>query len=97
MSFDNCFRRFKIDALERGVDDVSYLVGRDRAGGYDDIIAPPVSKALATGDVLMFDTGCIWDGYYSDFDRNFAIGSASNEAQDAHKNYLMLPKQRYQF
>ena len=33
----------------------------------------------------MFDTGCIWDGYYSDFDRNFAIGSASAEAQDAHK------------
>ena len=85
MSFDNCFRRFKIESLERGVDDVSYLVGGIGPGGYDDIIAPPVSKALATGDVLMFDTGCIWDGYYSDFDRNFAIGSASAEAQDAHK------------
>ena len=85
MSFDNCFRRFKIESLERGVDDVSYLVGGIGPGGYDDIIAPPVSKDLATGDVLMFDTGCIWDGYYSDFDRNFAIGSASAEAQDAHK------------
>ena len=83
--FDSCFRRFKIDALERGVDDVSYLVGGVGAGGYDDIIGPPVSKALATGDVLMFDTGCIWDGYFSDFDRNFSIGAASAEAQDAHK------------
>ena len=85
MPFDDCFRRFKIDALERGVDDVSYLVGGVGAGGYDDIIGPPVSKALATGDVLMFDTGCVWDGYFSDFDRNFGIGSASIEAQDAHK------------
>jgi Xaa-Pro dipeptidase len=83
--FDSCFRRFKIDALERGVDDVSYLVGGVGAGGYDDIIGSPVSKALATGDVLMFDTGCIWDGYFSDFDRNFSIGAASAEAQDAHK------------
>jgi len=85
MPFDSCFRRFKIDALERGVDDVSYLVGGVGAGGYDDIIGPPVAKALATGDVLMFDTGCIWDGYFSDFDRNFSIGPASAEAQDAHK------------
>ena len=85
MQFDDCFRRFKIDALERGVDDVSYLVGGVGAGGYDDIIGPPVSKALATGDVLMFDTGCVWDGYFSDFDRNFGIGSVSTEAQDAHK------------
>jgi len=85
MQFDDCFRRFKIDALKSGVDDVSYLVGGVGAGGYDDIIGPPVSKVLATGDVLMFDTGCVWDGYFSDFDRNFGIGSASIEAQDAHK------------
>ena len=85
MPFDDCFRQFKIDALDRGADDVSYLVGGVGAGGYDDIIGPPVSKALATGDVLMFDTGCVWDGYFSDFDRNFGIGSASIEAQDAHK------------
>ena len=85
MSFDSCFRHFKIDALERGVDDVSYLVGGVGVGGYDDIIAPPVSKAMAIGDVFMFDTGCVWDGYFSDFDRNFSIGRASTEAQDAHK------------
>ena len=33
----------------------------------------------------MFDTGCVWDGYFSDFDRNFSIGRAPTEAQDAHK------------
>ena len=85
LPFENCFRRFKIESLKRGVDDVSYLVGGIGPGGYDDIISPPVSKALTTGDVLMFDTGCVWDGYYSDFDRNFGIGPTSAEAHDAHK------------
>jgi Xaa-Pro aminopeptidase len=85
MPLDACFRQFKMDALERGVDDVSYLVGAAGAGGYDDIIAPPTSTPVATGDVLMFDTGCVWDGYFSDFDRNFSIGPPSHEAADAHK------------
>ena len=33
----------------------------------------------------MFDTGCVWDGYFSDFDRNFSIGPPSQQAADAHK------------
>ena len=85
MPLDACFRRFKVDALERGVDDVSYLVGAAGAGGYDDIIAPPTSTPVAAGDVVMFDTGCVWDGYFSDFDRNFSIGPPSQQAADAHK------------
>ena len=32
----------------------------------------------------MLDTGCVWDGYFCDFDRNFAIGSASQTVRDAH-------------
>ena len=43
MRLDECFRMFKVDALSRGVDDVSYLVGAADAGGYRDIIAPPSS------------------------------------------------------
>ena len=78
------FREFKIRALQAGIDDVSYLVGSAGLGGYFDIIAPPDSRKLAAGDVFMLDTGCIWDGYFSDFDRNFAIGHASEEAQSAH-------------
>jgi Xaa-Pro dipeptidase len=85
MPLDACFRRFKMDALERGVDDVSYLVGAAGAGGYDDIIAPPKSTPVAAGDLVMFDTGCVWDGYFSDFDRNFSIGPPSQLAADAHK------------
>ena len=32
----------------------------------------------------MLDTGCVWDGYFSDFDRNFAIHHASDAANEAH-------------
>ena len=82
------FRTFKIKALELGVDDVSYLVGSAGQGGYFDIIAPPTSRFLRSGDIFMLDTGCVWDGYFSDFDRNFALKSASNEAFEAHKKLI---------
>jgi Xaa-Pro aminopeptidase len=78
------FREFKIRALQAGIDDVSYLVGSAGQGGYFDIIAPPDERKLMAGDVFMLDTGCIWDGYFSDFDRNFAIGHASDDAKNAH-------------
>ena len=32
----------------------------------------------------MLDTGCVWDGYFNDFDRNFAIHHASESAKEAH-------------
>ncbi len=79
------FRQFKSRALEAGVDDVSYLVGSAGPGGYFDIIAPPSDRPLAIGDVFMLDTGSVWDGYFSDFDRNFAMGHASDAAQAAHQ------------
>ena len=81
VGLDELFRQFKIKALEAGVDDdVSYLVGSAGPGGYKDIIAPPSSRPLASGDVFMLDTGCVWDGYFSDFDRNFAIHHGSGSS-----------------
>ena len=84
MPLDEMFRQFKIKALETGVDDVSYLVGSAGPNGYKDIIAPPSNRPLASGDVFMMDTGCVWDGYFCDFDRNFAIHHASDAAIGAH-------------
>jgi Xaa-Pro dipeptidase len=34
--------------------------------------------------VLILDTGCVYDGYFSDFDRNFAIGAADDAARRAY-------------
>ena len=32
----------------------------------------------------MLDTGCSWDGYFCDFDRNWAIGTAHDSARRAY-------------
>ena len=54
-----------------------YLIGATAPGGYDNVIAPPGGAELERGDILMMDTGAARDGYFADFDRNFAIGVAS--------------------
>lgn len=78
------FRAFKIDILGRGADDVPYLVGGAEAGGIGDIISPPSGALIADGDVLMFDTGSVFDGYFCDFDRNYAFGHATDAARRAY-------------
>jgi Xaa-Pro aminopeptidase len=85
MSEVEVFRTFKIACLTQGADDVSYLVGGAGSGGYGDIISPPSARKLQSGDVLILDTGCIWDGYFCDFDRNFAIGKPDTKVAEAHR------------
>ncbi|MEE2773316.1 MAG: Xaa-Pro peptidase family protein [Pseudomonadota bacterium] len=88
MPLSQVFRQFKIQALSAGVDDVSYLVGAAGSGGYYDIIAPPNDRPIRDGDILMLDTGCIWDGYFCDFDRNFRFGKVNDEAESAHRTLI---------
>ncbi|MEM6987471.1 MAG: Xaa-Pro peptidase family protein [Pseudomonadota bacterium] len=84
MPLDACFRAFRREALAQGADDVPYLVGAADQGGYSDVISPPTAAPLCAGDVLMMDTGCTWDGYFCDFDRNWTIGHASDNALRAY-------------
>ncbi len=85
MSLSDVFRQFKVNCLAEGVDDVSYLVGAAGPAGYFDIIAPPNDRPLEEGDVLMLDTGTKWDGYFCDFDRNFAVGKVSHAVHKVHE------------
>lgn len=78
------FRSFRREALALGADDVPYLVGSAEQGGYKDIISPPSRRPLQSGDILMLDTGSTWDGYYCDFDRNFAIGRSDDLSRRAY-------------
>ena len=78
------FRRFRIDLLRRGADDVPYLVGAAGPGGYPDVISPPTDEPLRPGDVVMLDTGAVHDGYFCDFDRNAAIGWADDASFRAY-------------
>jgi Xaa-Pro aminopeptidase len=84
MPLQEVFRTFRREALAQGVDDLPYLVGGAGPGGYIDVISPPSRRPLQAGDVLMLDTGATWDGYFCDFDRNFAIGSADAAACRAY-------------
>jgi len=78
------FRAFRIELLSQGADDVPYLVGGAGPDGYGDVISPPDDRRLAAGDVLMLDTGATLNGYFCDFDRNFAIGHAGEAARRAY-------------
>ncbi|MEJ2492277.1 MAG: Xaa-Pro peptidase family protein [Desulfuromonadales bacterium] len=81
---ENC-RRFRIDLLERGVDDSPYLISGSGPGGYDSIIMGPSDRVLQEGDVMIIDTGSTFEGYFSDFDRNFAFGRADSELCEAYR------------
>jgi len=84
MPLEDVFRAFRREALAQGADDMPYLVGGAEQGGYSDVISPPSSRPLQSGDVLMLDTGAVWDGYFCDFDRNWAIGRADDAAKQAY-------------
>lgn len=82
--FSEAFRAFRMECLAQGADDVPYLAGGAGLGGYQDIISPPSERLLQKGDILMFDTGATFDGYYCDFDRNYAIGIDDDLSRQAN-------------
>jgi len=75
----------RMDLLERGADNTPFIVSASGADGYDNIIMGPVDRKLENGDLLIIDTGTTFDGYYCDFDRNFAFGHASDNAKQAYQ------------
>lgn len=79
------FRKFQIALLEEGADWVPYLAGGAGQGGYADVISPATPEPLAEGDVLMLDTGAVANGYFCDFDRNYAIHHATDRTHFAYR------------
>lgn len=78
------FRKFRIDLLARGADEVPYLVGGSGPNGPKEVIGMPSNRTLTQGDMLMMDTGAVFDGYFSDFDRNFCFGSVDESVAEAY-------------
>ncbi|NKB77931.1 MAG: M24 family metallopeptidase [Gammaproteobacteria bacterium] len=78
-------RNMKIDLLKRGADTVSYVVAGSGQGGYDSIIMGPTNRQLTRGDLMIIDTGSTFDGYFCDFDRNWAFGYADDETRRAYE------------
>jgi Xaa-Pro aminopeptidase len=78
------FRRFQMLCLDEGADWVPYVAGGAEQGGYTDVISPARPTRLAAHDVLMLDTGLVWDGYFCDFDRNWSVGPPSDLVKSAY-------------
>ena len=72
-------KKVKKEILKGGVDSIPYLPVISGKGGVSQIIGNPTDKLISSGDFLFIDTGSTFDGYFCDFDRNFAIGTASDE------------------
>ncbi len=71
-----------LEMLRLGADTCPYLISASGQNGYDNIIMGPTDRILTQGDVLIIDTGANFDGYFSDFDRNYAFGQV-----DKHTHY----------
>ena len=77
-------REMRVEVLRRGADNSPYMMGVAGPSGYDNIIMGPTQKIIETGDILIIDTGTTFDGYFCDFDRNFAFGEPDDDAKRAH-------------
>ena len=73
--------KLKIDILNRGADNVPFMPGISGPGGFSQIVCGPSDRILENGDILFIDTGSTFDGYFCDFDRNFAFGSVSSDVE----------------
>ncbi|WPB95826.1 M24 family metallopeptidase [Streptomyces malaysiensis] len=78
-------QKMRADLIRRGADSSPYLIGVSGPGGYDNIVMGPTDRVLGTGDLFIIDTGTVFDGYFCDFDRNWAIGTAGDEARRAYE------------
>ena len=76
-------RTFRAELTRQGADAIPFMAVTAGAHGYDQIIVGPNDRDLAPGDVLFIDLGATCDGYFCDFDRNFACGDIDDETRGA--------------
>lgn len=75
----------RVDATQRGIDAIPFMPGVSGPGGVSQIVAGPGDRVLTEGDILFVDTGMTYDGYFCDFDRNFAVGAPDAACAKAHE------------
>ena len=70
----------QFDLLSHGIDRITYMIAASGPGGYATINSNPSDRILNASDVLIIDTAAPVDGYYCDFDRNYAFGPPEDAA-----------------
>ena len=78
-------RKFKAEVSIRGADRTPYMMVRAGRNGVRSFIMGPTDRKMRPGDVLCIDAGCAYDGYYCDFNRNYAIGEPAKAVTRAHR------------
>ena len=75
---------FKKELIESGADYIQYMACASGFNGYNQIICNPTESVTKDGDILIIDTGATFNGYFSDFDRNFGFGKIHKQVLDAY-------------
>lgn len=77
-------RALRIALAEAGADATPFLPVIAGPGGPSQIICGPSDRRFQPGDLAFVDTGSVYDGYYCDFDRLYAVGEISDAAKRAY-------------
>lgn len=78
-------RLFELECFTRGVEKTVRIVGASGHGGYARYYGVPSNRVLSDGDLLFIDAGCLFDFYWSDFDRHFAFGRPDPHTEEIHQ------------
>ena len=78
-------RKIRIDIAKRGADSTPFIPAISGPGGVSQIVCGPHDRAIADGDILFIDTGSTFDGYFCDFDRNYAVGKVADDVHRVHE------------
>lgn len=78
-------RAFAARVLIEGADDVPFLPIGAGPGGYETLTAGPTGRTIEIGDIVALDVGARVEGYWCDFDRNFAVGAVAPEVTAVHE------------
>ena len=78
-------RSVRVALLQQGADTAPFVVVSSGGDGCVSIVSGPTDRLLERGNILCIDVGCTFAGYWCDFNRNYAIGHASEASKSAHR------------
>jgi Xaa-Pro dipeptidase len=78
-------RKLRIDIARRGADATPFMPAISGPGGVAQIVCGPHDRKIEEGDILFIDTGSTFDGYFCDFDRNYAVGKVPDGVHRVHE------------
>ncbi len=72
-------RTFLVELFRRGAERPGYIPVTSGPGNYHRRTGGPTDRRLEVGDLLWFDGGCSYAGYWSDLSRMVAVGRSTPE------------------